>query len=84
MLKPMDERLFAAPVVVPFAAAVRDLARVTAFYAGGSIGSATTTLRSALLGMELLAARRRSPQGADVGGVSGQFPMCRVAMGGHS
>nr|WP_296074153.1 hypothetical protein [uncultured Actinoplanes sp.] len=35
----MDTRLRAAPVVPEFAAAVRDVARVSAFYAGGSIGS---------------------------------------------
>jgi hypothetical protein len=39
MLDRMDERLWVAPVVAPFAAAVREVARVTAFYAGGSIGS---------------------------------------------
>jgi hypothetical protein len=35
----MDERLSVAPVVPRFAAAVRDVAGVEAFYAGGSIGS---------------------------------------------
>ncbi|MGX6603590.1 nucleotidyltransferase domain-containing protein [Micromonosporaceae bacterium Da 78-11] len=35
----MDERLLAAPVVPDFAEAVREVAGVTAFYAGGSIGS---------------------------------------------
>lgn len=35
----MDDRLAVAPVVPPFAAAVREVAGVTAFYAGGSIGS---------------------------------------------
>src|SRR6185436_18331095 len=35
----MDERLSVAPVVPRFAAAIREVAGVTAFYAGGSIGS---------------------------------------------
>jgi hypothetical protein len=35
----MDERLSVAPVVTEFAEAVRDVAGVIAFYAGGSIGS---------------------------------------------
>ncbi|WP_030439618.1 nucleotidyltransferase domain-containing protein [Actinoplanes subtropicus] len=35
----MDQRLSVAPVVPHFAAAVREVAGVTAFYAGGSIGS---------------------------------------------
>jgi hypothetical protein len=35
----MDDRLSVVPVVPRFAAAVRDVAGVTAFYAGGSIGS---------------------------------------------
>ncbi|MFI5898162.1 hypothetical protein ACIA5D_49590 [Actinoplanes sp. NPDC051513] len=35
----MDERLSVAPVVPRFAAAIREVAAVTAFYAGGSIGS---------------------------------------------
>ena len=35
----MDERLSVAPVVPHFAAAIREVAAVTAFYAGGSIGS---------------------------------------------
>jgi hypothetical protein len=39
MLDRMDERLAPAPVVPRFAAAVRDVARVTGFYAGGSLGS---------------------------------------------
>jgi nucleotidyltransferase-like protein len=39
MLDGMDERILVAPVVREFAAAVREVAGVTAFYAGGSIGS---------------------------------------------
>jgi len=39
MLGGMDERLSAAPVVPGFAAAVREVAGVRGFYAGGSIGS---------------------------------------------
>jgi hypothetical protein len=35
----MDQRLSVAPVVPRFAAAIREVAGVTAFYAGGSIGS---------------------------------------------
>jgi hypothetical protein len=35
----MDERLSVAPVVSGFASAIRDVARVVGFYAGGSIGS---------------------------------------------
>jgi hypothetical protein len=35
----MDERLSVAPVVPRFAAAIREVAGVTAFYAGGSLGS---------------------------------------------
>ncbi|MFF5288269.1 nucleotidyltransferase domain-containing protein [Paractinoplanes globisporus] len=35
----MDERLSVVPVVPRFAAAIREVAGVTAFYAGGSIGS---------------------------------------------
>src|SRR4051794_17078469 len=35
----MDQRLTVAPVVPRFAAAIREVAGVTAFYAGGSIGS---------------------------------------------
>ena len=39
MLDGMDERILVAPVAAEFAAAVREVAGVTAFYAGGSIGS---------------------------------------------
>ena len=39
MLRGMDQRLSVAPVVPRFAAAIREVAGVTAFYAGGSIGS---------------------------------------------
>jgi hypothetical protein len=39
MLDRMDERLSVAPVVPHFAGAVREVAGVTGFYAGGSIGS---------------------------------------------
>ena len=39
MLRGMDQRLTVAPVVPRFAAAIREVAGVTAFYAGGSIGS---------------------------------------------
>src|SRR5512138_367234 len=39
MLVGMDQRLRTAPVVPRFAAAIREVAGVTAFYAGGSIGS---------------------------------------------
>src|SRR5690242_4707280 len=39
MLWGMDQRLAAAPVVPRFAAAIREVAGVTAFYAGGSLGS---------------------------------------------
>jgi hypothetical protein len=39
MLGRMDERLAVVPVVPRFAAAVRELAGVTGFYAGGSVGS---------------------------------------------
>jgi hypothetical protein len=39
MLAGMDERISVAPVAGEFAAAVRDVAGVVAFYAGGSIGS---------------------------------------------
>jgi hypothetical protein len=39
MLCGMDQRLSVAPVVPRFAAAIREVAGVTAFYAGGSIGS---------------------------------------------
>ena len=39
MLGGMDERVLAAPVAGEFAAAVREVAGVIAFYAGGSIGS---------------------------------------------
>jgi Nucleotidyltransferase domain len=39
MLAGMDDRLSVVPVVEEFAAAIRDIARVVGFYAGGSIGS---------------------------------------------
>ena len=39
MLVGMDQRLSVAPVVPHFAKAIREVAGVTAFYAGGSIGS---------------------------------------------
>jgi hypothetical protein len=61
MLGGMDERLSPAPVVAPFAAAVRPVAGVLAFYAGGSL--ATGDFRPGISDLDLVAivARPMSP-----------------------
>jgi nucleotidyltransferase-like protein len=57
MLDGMDERISIAPVAGEFAAAVRDVAGVTAFYAGGSIGSGD--YHPAISDLDLVAVLRR-------------------------